>query len=117
MAGLTETFDQFLLRFARRAIVRLIQEEGGADGLLEQIRMAARFRQAVDEVIRNLVVTGSARRAESLLAGVIGLEHERPTWKEIGEALGVSAQAAHHKYGRSPGSAPRAEADRPRRDY
>jgi len=61
--------------------------------------MAMRLRNAVDEQIRVMVVTGATSRAESLLDQVPGAPSSRFTWKELGQALGVSAQAAHRKYG------------------
>jgi hypothetical protein len=62
--------------------------------------MAVRLRNAVDDHIRTMVVTGAAAsNAESLLDQVLGTPSPRLTWRELGEALGVSAQAAHRKYG------------------
>ena len=34
---------------------------------------------------------------------ILGTSHSRPDLGEIGEALGVTAQATHHKYGRTSG--------------
>ena len=61
--------------------------------------MAVRLRKAVDEHIRLMVVTCATSKAESLLDQTLGSAPPRLTWKELGEALGVSAQAAHRKYG------------------
>lgn len=109
MDGITESLDAFLRRVARRAVERLVVEEGAAvDGghhkqdLLAKIQMAVRLRRALDEHIHDLVVFGQDRRLAEL-----GQQDElfepavsvRPTWAEIGAALGVSAQAAHRKYG------------------
>ena len=67
--------------------------------LLAELRMAVRLRTAVDDHIRFMVVARATSKAESLLDETLGAPMPRPTWKEIGEALGVSAQAAHRKYG------------------
>jgi hypothetical protein len=62
--------------------------------------MAVRLRNAVDDRIAFMVVSGTTSKAEWLLDQTLGAPSpRRPTWKEIGEALGVSAQAAHRKYG------------------
>ncbi len=98
MAELTETFDGLLRRVARKAIQRLVQEEGGATGLLAEIRMAARLREAIDRQITSLIASGTSDIREALLDDVLGSSYTRPTWREIGEALGVTAQAAHRKY-------------------
>jgi hypothetical protein len=100
MAELTETIDQFLGRFARKAIPRLV-EEGGPRGLLAEIRMAARLREAIDRQISSLIRSGMYESEAELDDVLGGSPYERPTWKEIGEALGVTAQAAHRKYSRT----------------
>ncbi len=62
--------------------------------------MAVRLRNAVDDHIRSMVVARSTdNEAERLLDETLGALPSRFTWKELGEALGVSAQAAHRKYG------------------
>ena len=103
MAGITEDFDSHLRRVAMKIAPALIKQEGGPDGLLARIRMAARFRAALDREIESLVVTGQPNDpGPALLDEVLGTDivsPARPTWQEIGEALGVSAQAAHRKYG------------------
>ena len=113
MTQITESFEDFLARVVRRLVSRLVisgavpaeDSEGGrpADGyipdLLAELRMAVRLRNAVDDRIRTMVVTSAASNAESLLDQVLGAPSPRPTWKELGKALGVSAQAAHKKYG------------------
>jgi hypothetical protein len=109
MAQITESFDNFLRRLARHAVVRLVAEETGTplppavqaskNDVLAKIRMAARLRRALDEHIYDLVVYGYDRRV-AMIISVAGIEHgDRPTWKEIGDALGTSPQAAHRKYG------------------
>ena len=109
MDGITESLDAFLQRVARHAVERLVSEEGAVvDGelhrkqdLLAKIQMAARLRRALDEHIHDLVVFGQDRRLAALqqdeeLEPAVSV---RPTWAEIGAALGVSGQAAHRKYG------------------
>jgi hypothetical protein len=124
MAEITESFEALLARTVRRLIPRLLVINGelrpedheddmpaeddvydlASDGhlvaLAAQLRMAVRLRNAVDNHIRFMVVTGATNMEESLLDDALGGPlPPRLTWKEIGEALGVSAQAAHRKYG------------------
>jgi hypothetical protein len=114
MAQITESFDDFLARIVRRLVPRLIvidaELSAGDDGgsspaedytpdLLAELRMAVRLRNAVDDQIRMMVVVRSTSRAEALLDETLGAPLPHLTWKELGEALGVSAQAAHRKYG------------------
>jgi hypothetical protein len=114
MAQITESFDNFLARVVRKIIPRLLvingelpaeddeddlQAEDNIAYLLAELRMAVRLRTAVDDHIRFMVVARATSKAESLLDETLGAPMPRPTWKEIGEALGVSAQAAHRKYG------------------
>jgi hypothetical protein len=109
MTQIAESFEAFLARTVRRLIPRLLVIDGAVPAgppaagytpdLLAELRMAMRLRNAVDDYIRTMVVAGAASRAESLLDEVLGTPSPRPTWKELGEALGVSAQAAHRKYG------------------
>jgi hypothetical protein len=114
MAQITESFEDFLARIVRRLVSRLLAIDGelsarGEEGsqpaqdaipdLLAELRMAARLRKAVDDHIRFMVVAGTSSKAESLLNEALGPPSPRPTWKELGDALGVSAQAAHRKYG------------------
>jgi hypothetical protein len=106
MAQITESFDDFLARVVRRLVPRLIVIDGelggqpAEDDLLAELRMAVRLRNAVDEHIRFMVVARSTgSEAERLLDDTLGALPARLTWKELGEALGVSAQAAHRKYG------------------
>ena len=114
MAQITESFEAYLARVVRRLIPRLLvinaelsarddedssPAEDYAPNLLAELRMAVRLRNAVDDHIRLMVVTRATSKAESLLDATLGAPLPRLTWKEIGEALGVSAQAAHRKYG------------------
>lgn len=114
MAQITESFDAFLVRTVRKLIPRLLTIDGelatgddeasqpakdGTPNLLAELRMAVRLREAVDEHIRVMVVTSATSEAESLLDQALGGPSSRLTWKELGQALGVSAQAAHRKYG------------------
>jgi hypothetical protein len=104
MAELSENFDRFLLRVVRQAIPRLIKIEDGPppeddkEFLLASLRMGTLLRAAVDQHIHDMVVTAGTDRADVLLSRVLGLPEIELTWKEIGEALGVSAQAVHRKY-------------------
>lgn len=112
MALITGDFDSFLWHyFIQRAVERLvaleaeeeerlpIPEDGTKDHLLARIRVAARMRRALDLYINNLIVNGNDAR---ILAN-IGSKYleQKPTWKEIGTALGTSPQAAHRKYHKS----------------
>jgi hypothetical protein len=109
MAQITESFDEFLARTVRKLVPRLLVIDGELGGqlaqddapdLLAELRMAVRLRNAVDEHIRFMVVARSTgSQAERLLGETLGEPLPRLTWKELGEALGVSAQAAHRKYG------------------
>lgn len=109
MAQITESFEDSLARTVRRLVPRLIEIDGELGGqpaqddapdLLAELRMAVRLRNAVDEHIRSMVVARSTgSQAERLLDEMLGARPPRITWKELGEALGVSAQAAHRKYG------------------
>jgi hypothetical protein len=93
---MAEMSDQYLLVVARRLILRLVREEPPSWGLLAEIHMAVRLRRAIDWQLSSLITRGTYEDdPEARLA-----PPKRPTWKEIGEALGVSAQAAHRKYGR-----------------
>jgi len=114
MAQITESFEDFLARIARRLVPRLLAidgkmsagddegsqpAQGNIPDLLAELRMAVRLRKAVDDHIRFMVMTCATSKAESLLDQTLGIPSPRLTWKELGEALGVSAQAAHRKYG------------------
>jgi hypothetical protein len=108
MAQINESFDNFLARTVRRLVLRLLVIDGELGGqpaqddapdLLAELRMAVRLRNAVDEHIRFMVVACATNKAETLLDQMLSPPSPRLTWKELGEALGVSAQAAHRKYG------------------
>jgi hypothetical protein len=115
MTQIAESFEDFLARTVRRLVPRLLVINGAVPAedhaggrpaggytpdLLAELHMAVRLRNAVDDHIRTMVVTGAAAsNAESLLDQVLGTPSPRLTWRELGEALGVSAQAAHRKYG------------------
>jgi hypothetical protein len=111
MAQITESFEDFLTRVVGRLVPRLLaidlelSDESSQSAqdkipdLLAELRMSVRFRKAVDDHIRMMVVTCATSKAEFLLDQALGVPSPRFTWKELGEALGVSAQAAHRKYG------------------
>ena len=114
MDGDPESLDSYLARVARRLLERLLEDPriahwGVLEGLdstsedryaqLAKIRLAVQVRKALDKQLSELIAYGGDKR-EALLDEVLGGPTiEKPTWKEIGDALGVSAQAAHHKYG------------------
>jgi hypothetical protein len=110
-----ESLDSYLARVVRRLVERLTDDPripawGVLDGLdpatmndypqLAEIRLAVEVRKALDRQLHDLVIYGSEKH-EALLNELLGDPDDTPklTWKEIGSALGVSAQAAHHKYG------------------
>jgi hypothetical protein len=112
MAVVTEGFEEFMITFVRKAVLRLLADndihappdvlelKNKGDPVLAQIRMAVYLRTAVDQHIAQLI-SFWGRPADVLRRDVLlGEEPDnfRPTWKELGKALGVSAQAAHRKY-------------------
>jgi hypothetical protein len=119
VSGTAEDLNDLLTRIAYKIVPRLINLTGGTDHLLARIRMAVRLRAALDREIESLVVVGRSRDPAALLDEVLAdasLSPARfPTWQEIGEALGVSAQAAHRKYGsrrtKQPASAGNVQSD------
>jgi hypothetical protein len=118
MGDAAESLDEYLERVVRRLIERLLEDPDCTDWdavsrlgpedanryiWLAKIRMAVCVRQMLDLHLRGLVEHGGGRRVtmiydESETNEIIN----RPTWKEIGDALGVSAQAAHRKYSHLP---------------
>lgn len=66
----------------------------------DQIRRASKHSGDTSAGYRLLIATILRDAAESVLREEVMAAREVHdlTWKEIGEALGVSAQAAHHKY-------------------
>ena len=116
MTQIAEDFDRYLDRVVRRLVERVAQEQrddvwrgnGPPDvddddrlDLLTKIKMGALLRDAVDEHMHDLIVYGSDRKLALLNSTLDSTPGVRPTWKEIGHALGISAQAAHRKYGRA----------------
>lgn len=66
----------------------------------DQIRRAAKQSGDTSASFRLLIATILRDAAESVLREEVSAAREVHclAWREIGEALGVSAQAAHHKY-------------------
>lgn len=102
MVDITEDFESYLQRVTRGLVVRLIAAEGEDPTLLNQVRMTARLIKRLEGLQHLLVVHEMDRVEDVLLDEIINpgrLPVRSHTWKEIGEALGISAQAAHRKYG------------------
>ena len=114
MDGDAESLERYLERVVVRLIERLLEDPRipawGVLGelapattewydQLSRIKMAAQVRKALDKHLGDLIVHGDEPRI-ALLDQVLKDEQvKRATWREIGDALGVSAQAAHRKYG------------------
>lgn len=114
MDGARESLEAYLARVVRLLLERLIEDPsnprwGVLDGIdptstdrytqLAKIRMAVQVRKALDKHLGEIITHGADRR-EALLNEVLGepMTVKKTTWKEIGDALGVSAQAANRKY-------------------
>jgi hypothetical protein len=84
------------LRIAiERLALRAVKDSGGTT-----LRALADIRAAVDAAIeRDIANDGSLHDPEILFERVVGARRRR-SWREIGDDLGVSAQAAHRKYAR-----------------
>ncbi|MED7927874.1 hypothetical protein SMD20_26685 [Nonomuraea sp. LP-02] len=96
---ITEDFDIFLTRITRKLAARLVALEKGEEAdVLAKIDMSKRLMRALEDQICLLVLHGVDDRGDVPLNEPPRRPH---TWKEIGEALGVSAQAAQRKYGSS----------------
>lgn len=120
MDGDPEGLEAFLARVARRLVERLLADPRipawGALGelgpasadryeQLAKIKMTVQVQKALDKHLGDLIRYGTDPR-EALLNEVLSdgpATAKRATWKQIGDALGVSAQAAHHKYGHGRG--------------
>jgi hypothetical protein len=72
-----------------RIAARLARESGGTE-----LRALADMKAAIQVVIDRTV----DMRYHVGFTSFGGASGERATWKEIGEDLGVSAQAAHRRY-------------------
>lgn len=111
---ITEDFGVFIDRVMRRLVARLLELQGrDSDDVLARIEMSKRLTRTLDTHVRLLVHHGVDRAEDLLLLQVENrdLPTRSHTWKDIGEALGVSAQAAQRKYGRTSGN--RADQDGP----
>jgi len=66
------------------------------------LRALADLRAAVESCIAAEAQRRSRypSKAEELLGNVLGARVPKLTWREVGDELGVSAQAAHRRYGR-----------------
>lgn len=73
-----------------RLALRIVRDSGGT-----KLRALADIRAAVESNTWTCIRLGSD--PEDILERAGGWK-EMPTWREIGEDLGVSAQAAHRKY-------------------
>ncbi|MFG1686976.1 hypothetical protein ACGFNP_42905 [Nonomuraea sp. NPDC049269] len=103
---ITEDFDAFASRITRKLVAKLVALQGqDEDDVLAKIRVSKHLIGVLETQLRLLILHGVDSREAALLHEV--LESEPPgrlhTWKEIGEALGVSAQAAQRKYGSASG--------------
>ncbi|GGQ25229.1 hypothetical protein [Streptosporangium pseudovulgare] len=105
MSEITEDFESFLKRITQKLVIRLVATEGNEPTLINQINMTARLIGHFEQHQRTLVSRGTSRDEESHLDKMLHGDDrpDRPyTWKEVGQALGVSGQAAHRKYARKP---------------
>jgi hypothetical protein len=61
--------------------------------------MAVQLRAAFDAVVSRLIMYGLGDSLEIVQNSTTSDQARlRPTWHDIGQALGVSGQAAHRKY-------------------
>ena len=105
MADITESFQAFLARVTRRLVARLVVAEGNEVTLLNQINMTARMIRQLERHLRLLITAETDHPAEAFLDETLnpGIPMKRSlTWKEVGDALEVSPQAAHRKYAPKP---------------
>ncbi|MDL4773137.1 MULTISPECIES: hypothetical protein [Thermomonosporaceae] len=101
---INERFETFLGRVGRKLVTRLIKVEGGdPDDLIERIKMTSRMIEQLEGQLTFLITAGKDDTSQgmALLREILSSPpaDNLPTWKEVGEALGVSPQAAHRKYG------------------
>ncbi|WP_157545956.1 hypothetical protein [Hamadaea tsunoensis] len=84
-----------------RVAVQRLAERAARERRDTTLRALADLRAAVESCIAAEVQRRSRypSEAEELLDSVMGLPISKLTWREIGDDLGVSAQAAHRRYG------------------
>jgi len=95
MIARRDDLDAYLATVVRKLVDRLAAQESASTDLLAKIEIAARLNRAIEEHLERLIVRADRDLAVDVQSG----PPKRPTWKEIGQSLGISAQAAHRKYG------------------
>ena len=123
----TQSFEDWMVTFVQKTVRRFLRDEDihvppelyeleRRDPRLAEIGMAVRIREGIDRYLYEVIVFGVIEkdRVPPLLTEVTGETHPPLlTWKDIGEALGVSAQAANRKVWPQPKESARAEGYQP----
>lgn len=94
--------DRPIERTTLRAVVKKLAERAANEHGDTLLRVLADLRAAVESCIVAEAQRRSryANEVEELLDKVPGVHTAKLTWREVGHELGVSAQAAHRRYGR-----------------